>query len=452
MAVVLIVLAPVAVGLLDAQRRWLDDGFAASERSGALRIASLLRDGELPEDLSLASGAFLTQVVDDWGAVVAGSPALRGMEPLPEGRPSPENPAVEVVRLDRFPASGPGRAGPAAGWPAGPYLLVSAHAGTPRGHWSVHVIGSLASAEAPMSGLRTGVQLGLPALVLLVGTMTWLLNSRSLRPVEALRAETVEIVRRRLGGRLEGRLARGHTARLAGTLNELLERLDASAVRQRRFVADASHELRSPLATIQTELDVALARPERADWTATAREIARETARMQRVVDDLLLLAQADEDTLPPRLEQVDLDELVLTEARRLHDRGLVQVDAARVSGARVVGDPDQLTRVVRNLLANAERHASGVVGLELRMVGGEAELVVADDGPGIPPADRERVFERFARLDEARGRSRGGAGLGLAIARQVVAAHGGRIWVAGDGSVTGARLIVRLPRGSRSS
>jgi signal transduction histidine kinase len=455
-AVVVIVLGPVAWGLLDAERRWLDNGYLAAQRGDALRVAALLRDGELPHDLQLSSDASLTQVVDDWGGVVAASPELQAVAPLPQGQPMRADPSVRVARLEALPAVAGGRPAAAAVAPPtppeGPYLLVTAHAGTARGSWSVHVLGPLAAAEAPMSGLRTGVRLGLPLLALLVGSMTWLLNSRSLRPVEALRSETAEIVRRRLGRRLEGRHARGHTARLAGTMNELLDRLDASAGRQRRFVADASHELRSPLASIQTQLEVALAHPEGTDWVATAHEISGETARMQRVVEDLLLLAQMDEDAVPPRREQVDLDELLLAEARRLHDRGRVAVDASRVSGARVSGDRDQLTRVVRNLVANAERHAVAEVRLELRMLDGEAELVVADDGPGIPPADRERVFERFTRLDEARGRGRGGAGLGLSIARQVVAAHGGAIWVADSGGRPGARLVVRLPRASGSS
>jgi signal transduction histidine kinase len=451
MAVVVLVLVPVALALLDVERRWLDEGLLAAERSEALRIASLLSSGKRPRDLSLSHGPSLVQVVDDGGSVVAASPPLLGMPPLPEGKPSLDDPGVKVARLKRLPAAGPAgtRSASAGGAPAlaaGPYLLVTVHASTPRGSWTVHVVRSLASAEAPMGSLRIDVLAGLPALVLLVGTMTWLLNSRSLRPVEALRAETVEIVRRRLGRRLEGKHTGGDTARLAGTMNDLLDRLDASAVRQRHFVADASHELRSPLATIQTMLDVALAHPERTHWVATAHEIGRETARMQRVVEDMLLLAQMDEDIVPPRLEQVDLDELVLTEAKRLRDRGRVEVDAARVSGARVIGDPDQLTRVVRNLVANAERHATSMVCLELRTVDGEAELVVADNGPGIPPADRERVFERFTRLDEARGRGWGGAGLGLAIAREVVGAHGGRIWVAVDTADAGARLVVRLP------
>jgi signal transduction histidine kinase len=454
---VLIVLAPVALVLPDAQRRWLDNGYLAAARTDALRIAALVRNGEVPHDLPLTSDASLTQVVDEWGGVVAASPALSGVGPLPEGQPMRADQGVKVARLQQLPLGAGGRAGAAGATvpptlAAGPYLLVTTHAATPRGSWSVHVLGALAAAEAPLSSIRRGVQLGLPVLALLVGSMTWLLNSRSLRPVETIRTETAEIVRRRLGQRLPSNHAQGHTARLASTMNELLDRLDASAVRQRHFVADASHELRSPLATIQTQLEVALAHPEATDWEATAREILRETARMQRVVEDMLLLAQMDEDTVPPRREQVDLDELLLGEARRLRDRGRVAVDASRVSGARVTGDRDQLTRVVRNLVANAERHAVAQVSLELRTIDGEAELVVADDGPGIPPADRERVFQRFTRLDEARGRGRGGAGLGLAIARQVVGAHGGAIWVTDGGRDAGARLVVRLPRASASS
>ncbi len=453
----LIVLAPVALVLPDAQRRWLDNGYLAAARTDALRIAALVRNGEVPHDLPLTSDASLTQVVDEWGGVVAASPALRGVGPLPEGQPMRADPGVKVARLQQLPLGAGGRAGVAGATvppalAAGPYLLVTTHAATPRGSWSVHVLGALAAAEAPLSSMRRGVRLGLPVLALLVGSMTWLLNSGSLRSVETIRTETAEIVRRRLGRRLPSKHAQGHTARLAGTMNELLDRLDASAARQRHFVADASHELRSPLATIQTQLEVALAHPETTDWVATAREILRETARMQRVVEDMLLLAQMDEDTVPPRREQVDLDELLLGEARRLRDRGRVAVDASRVSGARVTGDRDQLTRVVRNLVANAERHAAAQVYLELRTIDGEAELVVADDGPGIPPADRERVFQRFTRLDEARGRGRGGAGLGLAIARQVVGAHGGAIWIADGGRDAGARLVVRLPSASASS
>jgi signal transduction histidine kinase len=206
-----------------------------------------------------------------------------------------------------------------------------------------------------------------------VGLLTRMLTSRTLRPVEAVRAETSEIIRHRPGHRLRGRHARGDTAPLARTINQVLDRLDASTLRQRRFVADASHELRSPLASIQTQLEVALAHPELADWPATAREVELEVAKLQRMVDDLLLLARMDEDT-PPRRELVDLDELALAEARRVRERGRVELDIDQVSGARIRGDQDQLIRVVRNLVGNAERHATRLVRLELRMLDDEAE------------------------------------------------------------------------------
>jgi signal transduction histidine kinase len=170
---------------------------------------------------------------------------------------------------------------------------------------------------------------------------------------------------------------------------------------------------------------------------------------MQRIVEDLLLLARADEAAGALLLAPVDLDEVVLAEARRLRDRARVEVDVSRVSGARIDGDRDRLAQVVRNLLVNAERHAEERVWLELSAASGEAVLAVSNDGPTIAEADRERIFERFTRLDEARSRGRGGAGLGLAIAREIVEAHGGTIQVADqeegeDGR--GARFIVRLP------
>lgn len=443
-AAMLLALAPAAIWLLDAQRGWFDISVLESQRATALRIAELVRDEQPPADLMLASGNSLAQVVDDWGAVVASSPALRGLGPLPDGRRLADDPAVEMVRLDHLP-------GPDAGSAAdGPYLLVTTHAATPRGAWSVHTLGSLASAEALQARLRTQIWFALPSLALLVGLLTLTLAWRALRPVEAVRAETAEIVHRRRGHRLRGKHLRGDTAPLARTINQVLDRLDASAARQRRFVADASHELRSPLASIQTQLEVALAHPELADWPATAREVELEVAKLRQTVDDLLLLARIDEHA-PPRQELVDLDELALAEARRVRERGRVEVDIDQVSGARILGDPDQLTRVVRNLVGNAERHATRRLRLEVRLLDDqEAELVVADDGPGIRPADRERVFHRFTRLDEARRRGRGGTGLGLSIAREVVRAHGGSIWVS-EAPGGGARLVVRLPRASGS-
>ena len=444
--VVVLALAPATMGLLKAQRGWLDDPVVDSQRATAKRIATLVRTDQSPVAVILAAGDSLTQVVDSSGAVVASSPELHGTGPLPRGDPLPDDPSFESLRMERLPEP----AGDDVGG-GGPYLVVTTHTATAAESWDVHVIGSLGAAEAPISELHTRAWVALPSLALLVGMLTWLLTSRTLRPVEAVRMATSDIVRRHDGQRLMGRHASGDTAPLARTINHVLDRLDASAARQRRFVADASHELRGPLASIQTQLEVALAHPELADWPATARDVELEVEKLQRTVDDLLLLARMDEHGPAPRKQQVDLDELVLAEAQRVRERGRVAVDVDQVSGARISGDRDQLGRVVRNLVSNAERHARHLVRLELRMVDEEAELVVADDGPGIRPADRERVFHRFTRLDDSRGGDRGGAGLGLAIAREVVRAHGGTIEVT-EREGGGARLVVRLPRDSGTS
>jgi signal transduction histidine kinase len=228
-------------------------------------------------------------------------------------------------------------------------------------------------------------------------------------------------------------------------VNAMLNRVDAAHRRQRQFVADASHELRTPLTTIRSELEVDQAHPGTADLAATHRSVLEETIRLQRLVDDLLHLARADEGVAPSRSATVDLDEIVLRESEALRARARTPIDTRGVSGAQVVGDAGELTRAVRNLLDNAGRHAASTVTVTLAERNGAAVLVVADDGPGIPPDQAGRIFERFARVDEARHRDDGGAGLGLAITHDIVAGHRGTITLdrAGAG---GARFVVRLP------
>ena len=209
-------------------------------------------------------------------------------------------------------------------------------------------------------------------------------------------------------------------------------------------MSDASHELRSPLATVITLLEVARARPDRADWPSVAATAEVEAGRLGHIVDNLLLLARSDEGHLVRGHEPVDLDELALAEGERLKAQGRVLVDLRGVGAGRVLGDREQLGRVRRNLAANAERHAASTVSGEVARTDGCVEVVVADDGPGIPVEERERVFERFARADQARDRPAGGAGLGLAIVGEVVSVHGGSVVVAD--SAVGARIVVRLP------
>jgi len=292
----------------------------------------------------------------------------------------------------------------------------------------------------------TGTLLLLAAVVLvLFGTVavtTWAATGRALRPVEAVRAEVAAIA----GGSLHRRVPRppggDEITRLADTMNGMLARLEEAARRQRRFVADASHELRSPLASARTQLEVAL-RASAGD-AAVLRGVLEEHHRLERLTADLLRLARLEGGAAPGAAE-VDLDELIAEEAARLG----TQVDDRQVLAGRVAGDRQQLASVVRNLLDNAARHARQRVAVALWERDGRVHLVVDDDGPGVPPADRERVFERFLRLDEARDRARGGSGLGLAIVRAVVTAHDGTVRVE-DAPAGGARLRVILPAAGR--
>jgi signal transduction histidine kinase len=309
---------------------------------------------------------------------------------------------------------------------------------TPLGPRTIYVSTKLDPVDEAMARLQHALYLVGPLLLVFVGLTTWLVLGRALRPVEAIRARVAGISDLSLGERVPV-TSTDELGRLATTMNDMLGRIEAGVERQRRFVGDASHELQTPIASLRTDLEVALGHPTATDWPAIGAELLSTSAAMERLVRDLLFIARADEGSPPPSTP-VDLDDVVLEEAAALRVRGRVPVDTSRVSGAAVLGRRDDLVRVVRNLLDNADRHAATRVSLSLATDGEDAVLLVADDGPGIPVADRERVFERFTRLDEARARATGGTGLGLPIARQIVVAHGGTIHATDEG------LEVRLP------
>ncbi len=229
-------------------------------------------------------------------------------------------------------------------------------------------------------------------------------------------------------------------------MNRMLDRLEASQERQQRFISDASHELRSPVATIRHHAEVALAHPGRGTDDELAAVVLPEDLRIERLVDDLLFLARADESTLEVRRRVIDLDDLVFDEAARLRATTDHDVDVSAVSAGQVDGDASHLRRVLRNLGDNAARHARSSIRVELAEAVDGVLLVVEDDGSGIPADRREEVFERFVRLDEARARDDGGSGLGLAITAEVVAAHHGTVRAV-EGRAGGARVEVLLPR-----
>ncbi|WP_369814217.1 sensor histidine kinase [Marmoricola sp. Leaf446] len=268
--------------------------------------------------------------------------------------------------------------------------------------------------------------------------------TRALRPVERIRQEVEQITGDRLDRRVPEPPSRDEVHRLAHTMNGMLARLQAAQERQRQFVGDASHELRSPLAGIRQTAEVARAHPGAMPEGELADAVLEESVRMQRLVEQLLLLTRADEAAVAAQRREVDLDDLVLTEARRVRRTGL-DVDGSGIATARVRGDETALAQVVRNLVDNAARHATSRIGLGVREDAGTAEVVVDDDGGGIAPADRDRVFERFVRLDESRARDDGGSGLGLSIVREIVRVHGGTVEI-GTSPWGGARFTVRLP------
>lgn len=380
---------------------------------------------------------------DDADDVEAGSP-----EDTVLGEPagaSPGDPGIAVA---------PANASSATGTVFGNIRLIVGDAGSPDEFRVAAVAGvlpggqpvtvyagaSLDTAHSAVADVRRAMLIGLPLLLTVVAAVTWLVTRRALRPVEAIRTELAEIMHGDLSRRVPEPASRDEIARLAVTTNDTLAALESSAERQRRFIADAAHELRSPIASLRTQLEVARAHP----GLLELEGLLGDTVRLEHLAADLLLLARLDAGE-QPRADRVELTALIRTELdHRVGDRIPVGVtlpaDEIPVTGSRT-----QLGRVLGNLVDNAQRHAASSVRVTLARHGNTAVMEVVDDGPGVPEADRERIFQRFVRLDDARSRDDGGAGLGLAIVRDVVGRHGGSIRVEA-GAPGGARFVVELP------
>jgi signal transduction histidine kinase len=309
------------------------------------------------------------------------------------------------------------------------------------GGLTIHAVTPASEIDNSVGALRTALWLGLPLLVLAAGAMTWLITSQALAPVAAMTRRVRELSSTNLDSRVPVPPNDDEIALLAVTMNDMLDRLERASVKQRQFISDASHELRSPVASIRTQLETALRYPDDVDWPSIARIVLAEDDRLDHLVGNLLAMARLEEGRLGPRSE-VDLDELVMAQAPRMTG---VELDLSAVSAGRVWGNSDELTSVIRNLLDNAARHARSRVAVSVRETGPWVVLGVSDDGAGIPPEEREAIFERFARLQEGRSRDSGGTGLGLALTRRVVEHHGGRIHVE-DSPLGGACFVVALP------
>lgn len=296
------------------------------------------------------------------------------------------------------------------------------------------------------SAVRTGAT-GLLLMVLPLGVVLWWAVGRTLAPVEAIRERAATITGHRLSERVPEPANQDEIGRLARTINEMLGRIDVAARDQRRFLADAAHELRSPIASLRTQLE---ASPPLRNGSAISRDdLLAETLRMQVLVDQFLTLSRSENATLAPARSPVDLDDVVagvVTTYRSDHPDSKVVVDTTDVNPAQVQGDPGLLEQMVRNLVDNAAAYARTTVRVTLTYADPEtALLTVDDDGPGIPPELREEVFKRFVRVDPARDRANGGAGLGLAIVSDIATTHEGTV-LAAESPTGGARLQVRLP------
>lgn len=315
------------------------------------------------------------------------------------------------------------------------------------------VIDGRAIVEHSVDGVRRSLLIAFPILVGGAGALAWLLTGRALRPVESIRTEVEAIKGSTLDRRVPVPRSGDEVARLATTMNAMLDRLEEASDRQQRFVADASHELRSPVTAIRTELEVAQRTAGPDDWPAVAERLLGEEARLEAVIADLLLLASLDEAQATGDAVTIDLSELAREEGRRrAPDRAEVTIEVDAPAAVLVRGNRTQLRRALANLLDNAGRHARHSVRVAVHQRDGRARVLVDDDGEGIAEADRERAFERFTRLDGHRARqpdgglgTGGGAGLGLSLVRGIVGRHGGTSRVE-TAPLGGARLVLELP------
>jgi signal transduction histidine kinase len=431
---VLIMLVVAAVGLVAAQARMLTSNLDEAVREGARAIEAAVVTGAVPTALGgFGDDDTMAQVVTADGQVVAATPNVDGAPPIGAAPPSSGDAVRTVDRLDDE---------------GDRFRLLSRRVDTPGGTVDIHVAATLDDIDESTTVLVTSLTIAIPAVVALVAALVWWVVGRTLRPVEDIRAQVADIG----GSDLDRRVPVGdeddEIAHLARTMNAMLDRIEQVADRQQRFVADASHELRAPLTRIRAALEVDLVHPGNADLLATHRSALDETVGLQHLVADLLHLARSDAGVTGLRQDPVDLDDIVLQHARRLRSETALTVDMTEVSAVQVAGDAGQLGRAIGNLADNAARHAASQVCFSLRADEANALLTVTDDGPGIPPDQRARVFERFTRLDDSRHSGTGGAGLGLAIARDIVRRHGGDLTIE-TGGRSGTRFVMTVPAGA---
>lgn len=400
----------------------------AGEIAASVRAESL--SGLDAASLSTSKDIDAVQILAADGRVVASTPGDRA---APITRPLP--PGARTT-LD----------GATIGDDPTEYRVTAIGTSSPGGTVTIAV----AAAEGPITDVVLTVAVlfasVFPVILVLLAATTYFFVGRTLLPVERIRSEVAAITSTDLSRRVSEPHTGDEVDRLAGTMNQMLQRLHTANETQLRFVGDASHELRSPLVTVVGLLDLARTRGDSIDHETIDTILFPEAKRLETMVDDLLMLARADERGVPLRRSVVDIDDVVADEATRLRRLGTVSV-SARIDAVQVFGDRDKLIRAVRNIADNALRHARSAIEIDVRADASSqaCTIAISDDGDGIPPEDRGRVLDRFVRLDPDRRRSSGGSGLGLAIVDEIVRAHGGVVTV-DAGRLGGAAVSITVP------
>jgi signal transduction histidine kinase len=414
-----VVLSVLGVGAIILIRDRITNDLLDQVQRTARRVSADVRAGIAPQPLIGDSDVKLIQVVDSSGKVINATIEAQNRPPITTYRPPPND------RIRDWLVCPPGD-----GCLATEAIRTTAEPDAPV-VYAAKELPSLITNHA-LEVITTAIVF---ALTTIAAWMTWLMVGRTLGPIEAIRAQLSEISGTDLSRRVPQPPGEDEIALLARTANQTLDRLERAVARQRQFASDASHELRTPIAGLRAELEEALMHPKDTDFKATAEKALQDTDRLQAIVTDLLLLARLG-STAAAR-ETIDLGSLAEGEAPK---GVLVEVEPdVRVEGVRM-----QLVRLLNNLLDNADRYGGGEISVGVYREGYTAVMTVKDRGPGIPEEERERIFERFTRLDAARSRGAGGTGLGLAIARDIALAHGGALTV--EDAPEGACFVLRLP------
>ena len=373
------------------------------------------------------------QILDQSGNVVASSSNIDGEPPLFD-RVAPEVGYLHFT-ADSVPIAD------------NSFRIVARRVNSSIGNYTIYVGYSLDAVDESVRSLTALLLVGLPLLVLIVGLITWLTTTRALRPIETMRRDVESMTADKLYERVTVPEPKDEVRLLAVTMNDLIDRIEQSQRLQNQFVQNASHELRSPLASLRAQLEVA--RPNASDIeTKLMREhLLSETIRLQLLVDDLLDVAQISESRHAP-IGIVDLDDVIFDVVQRTRITTQHTIRVGRVSAGQVRADRRQLERLVTNLVDNAVRHCVSEVSLGLEETDIQVILTVSDDGPGIAPENRERIFDRFERIDDGRGRGEGGFGLGLAMVASIARIHNATVVITDNNP--GATFVVTFPNPRR--